>query len=209
MPTDKILLLGAGGHGKVVLDAMLACGVPRSHVEVADDATALHGADFLGAPVLSRVQAQGTRFHVAIGGGGARQAQYTVLAGAGKTPHTVVHPQACVSPSAELGPACFVAARGIVAPAVRLDASVIVNHGAVVDHDCTVGAFSHIAPNATLGGNVHVGQRVLVGAGAILMPGVRVGDDCTIGAGALVTRDVPAGSTWVGVPAAPLQRGRK
>ena len=68
MPTDTILLLGAGGHGKVVLDALLATGVARASVDVADDALSMQGLDFLGAPVLPPRDAQGTRFHVAVGG---------------------------------------------------------------------------------------------------------------------------------------------
>jgi acetyltransferase-like isoleucine patch superfamily enzyme len=78
---------------------------------------------------------------------------------------------------------------------------VIVNHGTIVDHECTVGKFSHIAPGATLAGNVLIGERVMIGAGANILPGVRIGDDAIIGAGAVVTTDVPPRTTYVGVPA--------
>lgn len=82
----------------------------------------------------------------------------------------------------------------------------IVNHGAVVDHDCVVGEFAHVAPNATLGGGVSVGRLSMVGAGATVLPGTRIGRGCIIGAGAVVRRDVPDGATVVGVPAKAIDR---
>lgn len=209
MPTESILLLGAGGHGKVVLDALLAAGVPRAAVDVSDENAAAHGAEFLGAPVCALGESAARRFHVSVGVAAARERIHLRLEAAGLAPLTVRHPAACVSPLASLAGGCFVAAHAVVGPAARLGPSVIVNHGAVVDHDCVVGAFCHIAPNATLAGNVTIGRRVLVGAGANLLPGVRVGDDAIIGAGAVVRADVPAGGTWAGVPATKIDRKAK
>lgn len=209
MRTEAILLFGAGGHAKVVLDALLLNGSARAEIDVADDSAALHGSDFLGAPVRPAGDCGGRRFHVAIGVARARETVQARLLAEGRQPLAVIHPRASVSALASLGQGVFVAAQAVVAPAARLGDAVIVNHGAIVDHDCVVGGFSHIAPNATLGGNVTIGRRVLVGAGATILPGVRVGDDCVIGAGAVVTADIAAGGTWVGVPAKPVQRESK
>ncbi len=79
-----------------------------------------------------------------------------------------------------------------------------INIGATVHHDCRVEDFCALAPGCRLLGNVHIGTRVFVGAAATLLPRVRVGEGATIGAGAVVIRDVPAGTTVVGVPARPL-----
>ncbi len=208
MPTDSILILGAGGHAKVVLDALLRQGLNREGVEVADDGVALQGRDFLGAPVRAPADGltlQAPRFHVAIGAAGARERAFGRLRGQGRVALSVLHTAASISPLAVLGEGVFVAAQAVVGPTAQLGEGVIVNHGAVVDHDCVIGAFSHIAPNATLGGGVTIGRRVLVGAGATLLPGVRVGDDSIIGAGALVARSIDAGGTWIGVPAVRMQ----
>jgi sugar O-acyltransferase (sialic acid O-acetyltransferase NeuD family) len=206
MPTDKILLLGAGGHAKVVLDAILAGGRTRADIDVVDDRPQLQGRDYLGGPILARAASTADLFHVGIGVGRVRELPFGELAAALHVPFTVLHPAAVISTFAVVGAGSFVAALAVVGPMARLGESVIVNHGAVVDHDCVVGAFTHIAPHATLGGAVQIGRRVMIGAGANVLPGVRVGDDSTIGAGAVVTRDVPSGATWVGVPAAPLSR---
>jgi len=78
---------------------------------------------------------------------------------------------------------------------------VLINTGAIVEHDCSIGEGSVVGPRATLTGRVTVGSGVEVGAGAIVLPDRTVGDDARIGAGAVVTHDVSAGSTVVGVPA--------
>ena len=78
---------------------------------------------------------------------------------------------------------------------------VIINHSAIVDHDCEVGSWSHVAPHATLGGNVRVGNGVLVGANATVLPGKSVGARATIGAGAVVVADVAEDIVCRGVPA--------
>ena len=79
--------------------------------------------------------------------------------------------------------------------------NVIINTGAIIEHDCIVGAHSHIAPGAILTGGVRIGEGVLVGAGAVLLPGVTIGDWAVVGAGSVVTKDVAAGAVVKGNPA--------
>jgi sugar O-acyltransferase (sialic acid O-acetyltransferase NeuD family) len=204
MTTDAIFIIGAGGHAKVVIDALLAGGVARARLRVSDNAAALAGSTLLGIAVEQpavRPEMRDGQFHVAIGNADARRRLHQELAALGARPLAVIHPRAVVSGAAELGAAVFVAANAIVAPGAALAQGVIVNHGAVVDHDCRVGPFSHVAPNATLGGAVVLGAQVLVGAGANVLPGRHVGDNAVLGAGAVVINNVPAARTCVGVPA--------
>jgi sugar O-acyltransferase (sialic acid O-acetyltransferase NeuD family) len=203
MHTEPIFLVGAGGHGKVVLDALLQSGVVSERIRVTDNNSALLDKDFLGFRISVPAVQAGARaafFHVAIGNGAIRQRVYEELQALGSQPLTVMHPTAVISRFSAIGPASFVAARTVIGPAADIGRGVIINHGAVIDHDCVIGQFAHIAPNATLGGAVKVGARVLIGAGANVLPGVSIGDDAVIGAGAAVIRDVPGGVTVVGMP---------
>ena len=201
-----IHLIGAGGHAKVVLDALLAGGAALATIRVRDGRAGMRGRDLLGAiidtPELDD-RLVGQNIHVAIGSIAVRAdlLQRAVVFGARAV--SVFHPSAQVSLFAEVDDGTFVAALAVIGPAARVGRGVIVNHGSVVDHDCIVGDHCHIAPNASLGGGVRLGHRVLIGAGAVVLPGVSIGDDAVIGAGAVVTRDAPDHAEWVGVPAAP------
>jgi sugar O-acyltransferase (sialic acid O-acetyltransferase NeuD family) len=202
MSIDLIYLIGAGGHGKVVLDAMLSSGLAPGALRVVDENQARQDDAILGVSIIvPPADRKGASFHVAIGDAANRKRIQRDWRAAGATPLTVIHPAAIVSSFARLGEGALLAALAVVAPSARIGEGVIINHGAIVDHDCLVGAFSHIAPHATLGGAVQVGDGVLIGAAATILPGVKVGDGAVVGAGAVVLKDVPSGATVMGVPA--------
>lgn len=195
------VIVGAGGHAKVVLDALLAAGVARDAIELRDGNPARAGERVLGFEIHHPEGIGGDGpVHVAIGSNIVRAR----LAATAHELVTIIHPTALVAASASIGAGSFIAARAIVGPDARVGAGVIVNHGAVVDHDCVVGDFAHIAPGAVLGGGASVGAQTLVGAGAILLPAATVGRDVTVGAGAVVLRAIGDGETWAGNPATKL-----
>jgi len=206
MPTETFMLIGAGGHARVVFDALLAAGA-KFPVEVRDDQPREPSAAFANqsvqSPALPSKVAAGASAHVAIGHNDTRRRLSLSSIELGAALVTVTHPRAVVSASAVIGAGTFLAALCVVGPQAKLGRGVIVNHSAVIDHDCEVGEFTHIAPGAILGGAVKVGSGVLIGAGAVLLPGVRVADGVTVGAGAVVTRDVEGGVV-VGSPARSL-----
>lgn len=201
METETILLIGAGGHGKVVVDAMLRVGTLRDTIEVVDDDQLLGGTSILGLEVRfdSRRPRPARCFHVAVGDCAVRQQLHGEQVARGRLPITVAHPDASISPFATIAAGAFIAAGAVVGPSASIGSGTIVNHGAVVDHDCVVGEFSHVAPNATLGGAVTVGAGVLIGAGATVLPGLSIGDSSIVGAGTVVRRSVEVGEIYTGV----------
>ena len=197
-----LLIIGAGGHGRVVADtALLAmpgtrlCASDRDPARCVGDL--LPGIPLLQADVASALLAVGV--HIAIGGNLAREREANSW-GLQRLV-TVVHPQASVSARAILEPGCFIAAGAVVAPSAWIASCAIINHGAVVDHDVAIGAFTHVAPGVVLGGASKVGMRVLLGAGAVVLPGCTVCDDVVEGAGAVVVVDLTEAGTYVGTPA--------
>ncbi|RZJ24228.1 MAG: sugar O-acyltransferase [Haliea sp.] len=198
---STLLILGAGGHGRVVADAALEQGAWQGVRATDRDPARCIGELISGVPLqpLHEAVSSGAEVHVAIGNGGARRAESALITASRLT--SVVHPGASVSAHAKLGPGCFVAAQAVVAAGARIGAGVIVNHAAVVDHDVEVGDFSHIAPRATLGGGVRVGSDVLVGSGATVLPGLSICDSTVVGAGAVVTASIAQAGVYTGIPA--------
>ncbi len=201
MPTE-VLVIGAGGHSKVVTEALLS-SQPKARLIVADENVAKVGRTLLGK-IFIEYLGDWSDFaglcHVAIGNNRVRQKFGLKGKKEGKKLFTVVHPSACLSPTATVSNGCFIAAKVVIAAESEFGEGCIINHGAVVDHDCYIGSYSHIAPNATLCGGVIVGRGCLIGAGATILPMVKIGDGTVIGAGAVITGDVLNNQTYIGVP---------
>lgn len=214
-----IIVIGAGGHARVVIAELRAGG--HKFAGLVDADASLHGKAVDGVPILGGdavaearapadivlANAIGNRA-VKIGDSalGIRRAVYERFVARGYRFASVISPAAVVSPTAQLGQGCHVFAGAIVQAGAVIGANCIVNTGAQVDHDCTVGAHCHITPGAVLCGNVTLGDEVHVGAGAVIVHDVKIGSRAMVGAGAVVVADVPAGATVLGNPARPVRR---
>lgn len=198
---STLLIFGAGGHGRVVADAALGTGAWSRVIATDRDPQRCRGELLPGVALLpvDGAMAQADAVHIAIGDAASRRKEAAALGA--KPMATVIHPRASVSTHAAIEPGCFIAAQAVVAAGARLGRAVIVNHGAVVDHDVQVGEFCHVAPLAALGGGAAVGANVLVGSGASVLPRVRVASDVTIGAGAAVCDHLDGPGCYAGVPA--------
>jgi len=204
MSIESLLIIGAGGHAKVVLDALRYGSGAALDCQVADDDVSLSGKELMGLSIVvpvSQVLHPKRLFHIAIGNNATRERVAHRCLETGMTYESLLHPRAICAQSAILSPGCFIAAGAIVSAEAKISTGCIINHGAVVDHDCVLDAFCHVAPNATLGGGAHLGKRVLIGAGANILPGVAIADDSIVGAGAVVLHDLTTGSIYAGVPA--------
>jgi UDP-perosamine 4-acetyltransferase len=204
---NPLVVIGAGEHAHPVLELLDALGVI-----VAGLADRTLSAGVLGREVivtldeLASLPARGIRSAVvAIGNNEVRRRVADRAREAGLCLPVIVHPTACVSPSAELGAGVQVMAQAFVGPMSRLDPLVLVNTGAIVEHHCRVGVAAHVAPRSVLCGTVSVGAQCLIGAGAVVIPGRSIGEHTVIGAGSVVTRHIEAGLKVAGVPAVPLR----
>ncbi len=201
-----VIVVGAGGHGRVVLEIIELAGKHRA-VGIIDADASLAGTRVAGVPVLGGVN-QLPKWRgkvkgaiVAIGDNRARMEYARMFREQGFSLIGAIHPSAVVSPSARLGDNVVVAAGAVVGVEAVLGDSVIVNTGAIVDHECRIGEGAHIASGAALAGRVNVGAGAFVGLGSRVIQCLGIGDNAIVGAGAVVIRDVPAGATMVGVPA--------
>lgn len=197
----RLLVIGAGGHAKVVIDAAGAAGhVVVGVVGVPGDAPSL-----LGHPVLQSAEGMvADGFIVAIGDNALRARRFNELAASGYTPASVIHPSAIIGTDVEIGAGTFLAAGVIVNTGARIAEDCILNTGCVVDHDCAIGAHAHIGPRAALCGGVVLGEGALMGVGSCARPLARVGARSVVGAGAAVVGDLPAAAVCTGVPARPV-----
>jgi len=199
----SIAIFGAGGHFKVIADAIEKQGVFEIDV-VVDDRRA--GEVQLGRKVCSRDEfaAKGLGYGVVAIGDNFKRSKVAREIGErfpGFKFVSVIHPSASVARGAVIGDGAVVFAGAIVGPDARVGAHAIVNHGAQIDHDCVVGDFATLGPGAVLGGAVELGEYSSVLLGANVIHAVRIGAHTVVGAGATVLEDLPSHSVCFGAPA--------
>lgn len=205
--SEQYLVFGAGGHAKVVIDAILSHG--HQDIQLFDDSLAKLNIVLLGYPVQglrtdlikASKKSPFAKVIIAIGRDTMRQVIYEDFYSQKICLGNIIHQSAVVSPSVDLGLGLMIMANAVVNPDAKLGHNIIVNTGAVIEHDCIISSHCHIAPHSTLCGEVSVGESSLIGAGAVVLPGIKIGKNCIVGAGSVVTQDVPDGASVMGVPA--------
>ena len=201
----RLVIFGAGGHGRVVIEVFRAMGgFDIVGVVAQTEPPALLGVPWLGdESQMEALRREGVEAaFVAVGDNAARARLGAMLDGF--TLPAAIHPAAFVSPSAVIEGGAVVMARAVLGTQARLGRLAILNTGAIAEHDVVLEEASHAAPGSVLCGHARLGARALLGAGAAVRPGVRIGADAVVGVGAAVVSDVPGGARVGGVPAMQL-----
>ncbi len=201
---NNILIVGAGGHAKVVADILLSQGMAVGGF--LDDDSATWGLNRLNMMVLGGIEMY-THYDLVglIMGVGSNPARQRIVERLGREAQRLwvnaIHPRATVASSVRMGHGVVIAGGAVVNPDSVLGNHTIINTSASVDHDCFIGNYAHLGPGTHLSGGVRVGEGALLGVGVSIAPGCSVGAWAVVGAGAVVVRDIPDHVTAKGVPA--------
>lgn len=202
-----VVILGAGGHGRVVLDILLQAKRLKP-VGFLDNNKALHGRRIDGLPVLGDISIV-SELHqrnirgavVAIGDNGVRRAMGELIEQSGLKLENAIHPSAQLATNASLGKGVVISPGALVCAHCQVGDYAILNTGCIVDHESMIGTAAHVCPGVRLAGHVVIESGAFIGIGATVVQNVRIGFEAVVGAGAVVTSDVTPMTTVVGVPA--------
>jgi sugar O-acyltransferase (sialic acid O-acetyltransferase NeuD family) len=208
----RLLILGAGGHGRAVADLAHTCGFTVAGFTDRSPSAGGPGAPVLGTDAELAALIRPQQIHGGVVGVGntalARRAQlHEVLVIAGVPQPTLVHPRAVASPSVEIGAGSVVFAGCVLGSGVRIGVNAVLYSAVIVEHECAIGDHAYLSPGVVLSGQVAIERGAFLGAGAVVLPGVRIGANAVVAAGAVVTENVDAGQTVMGVPARPARPG--
>jgi sugar O-acyltransferase (sialic acid O-acetyltransferase NeuD family) len=207
-PNLPLVVLGAGGHAKVLLALAAAAG--REVLGLCDPILAADGvASWRDVPVLGddtdldALAPEAVELVLGMGqlvGHRHRSRLHDRLKARGFRFAVLVHPSAWVAPGTRLYEGGQIMAGVIVQPDCCVGENAIINTCATIDHDCHIGSHVHVAPSATLCGGVVVGEGAFVGSGATIIQGLRVGEGAVVGAGVTLVRDLPPFHRALGAP---------
>jgi len=199
----ELRIIGASGHGKVIADIAMKSG-KYSSISFYDDneeITEVAGFHCHGKVSLLSKAPQTDDVIVAIGNATVRENLMKQVVEQGFNMPILVHPQAVVANDVTLGAGTVVMAGAVINCGARIGCGVIINTSSSVDHDSVVQDYAHISVGSHLAGNVYVGRRSWIGAGATVINNINICEDTMIGAGAVVIKNVTKSGTYVGVPA--------
>ena len=201
----EIIIIGAGGHAKVVAEAWKSKNETINGFY--DDNSSLHGRTVLGHPVLGNSDAikdlapNKLLLGLGIGENKSRCEYFDKFSSLGFSFPVIAHEDCSVSPTASISSGVVLFAQSVVNANARIAEAVIINSGAIVEHDCEIGRGAHIAPGSVLAGGVSIGEFSFIGMGSVVKEGIKIGRNCIIGAGSVVLDDLPDDVVAVGAPA--------
>lgn len=200
---NKLLIIGASGHGRVISDIALKMNKWQSIAFLDDDENikSSMGIEVIGKTADAFTHINHYDLFVGIGNNSTREKLQERLEAKGASIPTLVHPSAVIGEKVELGYGTVVMAGAVINCCTKIGKGCIINTGATIDHDNLIGDYVHISPGAHLAGTVKVGQRSWLGIGSVVSNNINITNGCKIGAGTVIVKDITEPGTYVGVPA--------
>jgi sugar O-acyltransferase (sialic acid O-acetyltransferase NeuD family) len=207
MSTLPIIIIGAGGHAKVLMDTLL--DQDKDIIGIVDKEASKLGKDLLGIRVIGTddivFKYQAEKISLVNGIGSVQQTSLRKnindqFKQKGYSFANVIHSSAIIAKDVKLGEGVQVMAGVVIQTGSTIGMNTIINTKASIDHDCKIGAHVHIAPGVTISGSVEIGDGAHIGTGAVLIQGIKIGRNSLIGAGSVVIRNVMPETTIIGVP---------
>lgn len=201
---NKVVIIGYSGHAYVVCDIFQMNNTEIvGYCDISEKSYNPFGLKYIGKEEVcaSNPLFIAFPFFTAIGDNQLRERianSMTKLSANLKI--NAIHASAVISSSVKIGFGILIAGNVTVNPLAHLQDGAICNTGCIIEHECEIGAYAHIAPGAVLAGNVKIGDRTFIGANSVIKQGIHIGKDVTVGAGSVVIRDIPDGMTVVGNP---------
>ncbi|MBP1763634.1 MAG: transferase [Firmicutes bacterium] len=210
-----ILIIGAGGMGRDVMDAVEKNGTYR--IDGFIDDTIPVGSDISGYKILgtiadlAKIAKDIDKGIIAIGDNWQRGKVARKIKNASKTFHfvNVIHPSACIARNAQIGDGAILLAESIVSSNAIMGKHTLLHIGSMLGHDSKLGNYGCMLPGSKVGGNVRIGEYSSIGIGATLIHGITIGNHSFIGAGAIVISNIPSNVVAYGVPAIAARNRRK
>lgn len=206
--TLPVIVLGGGGHAKVLIDALKYHSADI--IGIVDNDSEMAGNTLLGIPVIGTedilIKYPPDKVSLVNALGSVRQTEvrkniFEKFKEMGYMFASVVHHSCVIADDIELGEGVQIMAGAIIQPGCSIGYNAIINTHSSIDHDCEIGDHVHIAPGVTLSGEVVIGSQAHIGTGCVAIQGIEIGERCFIGAGSLILQSIPSGVTAYGVPA--------
>lgn len=199
---DKLLIIGAGGHGKVAADiALKMC--KWKDIAFVDDNESVN--TFIGLPIIGKIEdvfrfKNEADFFVAIGNNYVRERVQEGLIREGVSIVSLIHPKSVIGIGVEIGAGSIIMAGVVINSSCKIGNGCIINTNSSIDHDNMIKDYVHISPGVNIAGTVDVGKNSWIGIGSVVSNNINICDNCNIGAGAVVVKDIVEPGTYIGIP---------
>ncbi|ULT56781.1 acetyltransferase [Neobacillus drentensis] len=205
---NKLLIIGASGHGKVIADIALKMNKWQSIAFLDDDESikTSMGIEVIGKTAEAFTHINNFDLFVGIGNNVTREKLQERLKAWGASIPTLIHPSAVIGRTVDFGYGTVVMAGAVINCCTRIGNGCIINTGATLDHDNVIEDYVHISPGVHTAGTVKVGQRTWLGIGSVVSNNLNITSRCKIGAGSVVVKDITEPGTYIGVPARKINK---